>query len=423
MTSTLDQSLAAMGYAKAIVVFKKSVSATLKSPAVPDDLARHFVIPDTMLESDLARAAASHSSGEAVATAVGPAVRIYPRLGLALGYVDRQGAKELRSDSRVKKLVEAPQISLIRPVIMEDAKPNSKPTSKPTWGIERLGVPELWSRGITGKGVIVGHLDTGVDGSHSALKDAIEAFAEFDLRGDLVENAEVRDSDDHGTHTAGTIVGRKTERGSFGVAPGAKLASAMVIEGGDVVDRIVGGMEWALGYGVRILSMSLGLRGYTPAFQAIVDALRANDVLPVIAVGNEYANSSRSPGNYTNVLSVGASNERDEVADFSSSQRFNRTDDPIVPDLVAPGVNVLSCVPNGGYMTMDGSSMATPHVAGLAALLLQAMPSATSNDLEHAILASCGRPSSMPIPRGNRGIPNAPKALSILAGTNIQPTV
>jgi subtilisin family serine protease len=190
----------------------------------------------------------------------------------------------------------------------------------------------------------------------------------------------------------------------------------MVIEGGQVIDRILGGMDWVIGEGVRILSMSLGLRGYTPAFQAIVDALRRANVLPVIAVGNEYPNTSRSPGNYANVLSVGAMDASDKVADFSGSQRFNRVDDPLVPDVVAPGVAILSCVPGGKYEEMDGSSMATPHVAGLAALLLQAKPKATATELEEAILRSCSRPAGMPQARGNRGVPDAAKAFGILTG-------
>ena len=86
------------------------------------------------------------------------------------------------------------------------------------------------------------------------------------------------------------------------------------------------------------LSMSLGLRGFTTAFQAIVDALRANNVLPVFRRRDEGVNTSRSPGNYANVLSVGAMASDNTVADFSSSQQFNRPDNALIPDLVAPGV-------------------------------------------------------------------------------------
>src|SRR5262249_15570256 len=120
------------------------------------------------------------------------------------------------------------------------------------------------------------------------------------------------------------------------------------------------------------------------------------------------------PGNYGNVLSVGAMGEDDLVADFSSSQQFNRAADPLVPDIVGPGVDVISSVPGGGYASMDGTSMATPHIAGLAALLAQAAPTASADDLERAILQSCVRPATMPEERANRGVPDGPRALQAL---------
>lgn len=165
--------------------------------------------------------------------------------------------------------------------------------------------------------------------------------------------------------------------------------------------------------------MSLGLRDFTPAFEVVINGLRAAGILPVIAVGNEGPDTSRSPGNYANVLSVGALDHGDIVADFSSSQKFNRAEDPLVPDLVAPGVGVLSCIPGGRFAEMDGSSMATPHMAGLAALLFEAKPNATIEEVERAILASCQRPAGMIADRGNRGVPDAVRAFEILTETQL----
>jgi len=183
----------------------------------------------------------------------------------------------------------------------------------------------------------------------------------------------------------------------------------------NVVARVLGGMDWAVGKRVRVLSMSLGIRGWEESLRSLVQRLRALGVLPVFAVGNEGPGTSRSPGNYPAALSVGASDRNDLVAHFSSSQRFQRTKDPLVPDLVAPGVDVLSCVP-GGFDLMDGTSMATPHVAGLAALLIQAVPKVTVAKLERAIFTSCTRPGSMQKDRAHRGIPNGPGALASLGG-------
>ncbi|MFM8222560.1 MAG: S8 family peptidase, partial [Planctomycetaceae bacterium] len=286
----------------------------------------------------------------------------------------------------------------------------------PTWGIQKLGIPELWSRGFRGAGVRIGHLDTGVDGSHPAFrKQAIAAFAEFDLWGNEVARPQVIDSQYHGTHTAGTLVGRPVNGFEFGIAPEASLYSARVIEGGRIIARVLGGLNWCLGQGVQIVNLSLGLRGYTPAFLTLIQALRNRGVLPVVAVGNEGPGTSRSPGNYDNVLSVGASDATNRVWVSSSSHKLARPTDPFVPDLVGPGRDVVSCLPGGGFQSLSGSSMATPHIAGLAALLWQAVPQATHLDIERAILDSCTRPAAMPQDRANRGLPNALVALRILA--------
>jgi subtilisin family serine protease len=353
-------------------------------------------------------------SSLALATSLGEpseAYRFFPQLGIVLGTVDYAGLAALRSDPNVVSVSGAPALSPIRPHAVRAATL----ATAHTWGLERLGAPALWQRGLTGRGVLVGHLDTGVDGRHPSLAGAVAHFAEFDLMGrEVTPPAKPRDSDQHGTHTAATIAGRAVNGRHVGMAPGATLASAAVIEGGDAVARVLGGMDWALGKGVRVLSLSLGFRGYWPDFLAVTRILRRKGVLPAFAVGNEYAGSSRSPGNYSEALSVGACDGKGQVAGFSSSQRFDRKLDPIVPDLVAPGVDVVSAKPGGGYQSMDGTSMATPHVAGLAALLLEANPKASVKRLEAALLASCARPRGMSPERGGHGIPNGVKALEAL---------
>jgi subtilisin family serine protease len=339
-------------------------------------------------------------------------VQYFKNLGIAYGLVDREGLAALRADPEVRSVSGAPQLRLIRPT----KKEKKALGRKVTWGIKALEIPELWDLGYTGKGVVVAHLDTGVDGTHAALKGAIEAFVEIDRLGSPVpESTRAFDTDDHGTHTAGTIAGRPDDRDRhIGVAPGAKLASAIVIEGGRTVARVLAGMDWGLGQGARILSMSLGFPGYVPDFLPITRILRDRGMLPVTAAGNEGAGTSRSPGNYAEALSVGWANEDMKVAPDSSSQRFRRKDEPIVPDLIAPGGDVISAAPGGGYQMMSGTSMATPHIAGLAALLLEAKPEATVDEVENAIFASCDPFPGVAESRQNRGFPNAPRALQYL---------
>jgi len=423
--SAIDQEIAGLGHAKVLVALSPDASemalaafnpadSSFYAESVARDLEKCFLAPDAEQYQRLALASARTREGRGarLPQAPPPRVRIFPRLRLALGRVDANGLAALRAHRRVKDVHAAPHLSLIKPTKITEARASKDPT----WGIRRLKIPQLWAQGLTGKDVVVGHVDTGVDGSHPALAGAIAAFAEFDMAGNQVPDARPRDSGEHGTHTAGTIAGRTGPRGAFGVAPGARIASALSIEGGQVIDRVVAGLEWIVGQKVPILSMSLGLPGFLTAFEEIIAALRRNNVLPVIAIGNEGPDTSRSPGNYDNVLSVGACTDADLVADFSSSKRFVRAADPLVADLVAPGTNVLSSVPGGDFAEMDGTSMATPHVAGLAALLLQANPHATIAQLEAAILDSCQRPPTMPEARANRGVPDAVRALALVTG-------
>jgi subtilisin family serine protease len=389
---------------------------------VPPNLRKHFVQSDMTRDSAIRAAMAGGESRAAPSrfarwsAAAAPLVRTYPNLGVMLGNVTAEGLERLRRDERVAAVTGAPELSLIRPRQVMAVKA----AAQVTWGITLLEIARLWDQGLTGKGVVVAHLDTGADGRHPALKGAIAKFAQFDDLGNQAQpDPAAFDSSEHGTHTAATIAGRTASGVTMGVAPGAQLASAMVIEGGNVIARVLGGLDWALANGASVLSMSLGIRGWVEDFVPIMQLLRSRGVLPVVAVGNEGPGTSRSPGNYAEVLSVGATGPDRVLPRFSSSQRFVREKDPIVPDLVAPGVDVISAVPGGEFKSMSGTSMATPHVAGLAALLFQAKPEATVDQIEDAIFRSCALAPGMAQERAGRGIPNGPRALSILTGPPI----
>jgi len=413
----IAQDLQATGVAQVIVVLKRPPDAAavgraaggaFRGPMLEAPIGgieRHFRSSELRQDSALA------SSDVTAANAAAPPIRYYPNLGIALGTVDRVGLAALRSDPAVSSVQGAPKLSLIAPERVADAKL----TVNRTWGLRALKAPQLWAKGFTGKGILVGHLDTGVDAKHPALKGAVASFAEFDMLGfEITPAPPPRDSGEHGTHTAATIAGRAVQGKSVGMAPEAKLASALVIEGGNAVARVLGGMDWAVGQQVRILSMSLGFRGWWEDFIPLTRILRRRQVLPVFAVGNEGPGTSRSPGNYSQALSVGAMDTDRSVVDFSSSQEFRRGRDAVVPDLIGPGVGVTSAKPGGGWQDMDGTSMATPHIAGLAALLMQARPNASIAKVERAIFESCTLEPTMPRDRANRGLPDGLKALALL---------
>ncbi len=344
--------------------------------------------------------------------------RVFPKLGVMLGTVDPAGFAELTKNGEklgASKIHGAPAMSLIKPEIVVAA---AFPTTKLTWGLKAMGVDYLWKQGLTGKGVRVAHLDTGVDGTHPTLVGAIGAFVEFDLMGSPLKPTPAPwDSAEHGTHTAATIAGRPVRGKHVGVAPGSQLASALCIEGGQILARVLGALEWSLDQKVRVLSMSLGFRAYTDYFLRIVGILRANGILPIIASGNEGAGTSRSPGNYVESLSVGALGENGRIAEFSSSQEFARPQDRLVPDLAGPGVGILSAKPRTRrYQKMDGTSMATPHIAGLAALLFEARPKATVDQVEAAIRGAAGPLKPADQGRATAGLPDAARALKLLIG-------
>jgi len=333
-------------------------------------------------------------------------------LGVVYGEVDRSGFKKMQGflgdDDEL-----SPSVPL-HPVRGLGARGTAGSANK-CWGLERIGAPALWKRGLTGKGVLVAHLDTGIDASHPALKGAVEEFAEFDAVGQRVPGAAAADSAVHGTHTAGTIAGRPVMGWDIGVAPGCRLVSAAVIEDGDKVARILAGVDWAMGFPVRVLNLSVGFPGYFAAYESVVKRVRDRGILPVLAAGNEGPGVSCSPANYPLALSVGSMDAQGGVDETSCSERLARRRDPIVPDLVMPGIDIISANAGAGDLRADsGTSMAAPHVSGLAALLWEAIPGATVAEVEGAIFASCALEMGMAKDRANRGLPNALLALAEL---------
>jgi subtilisin family serine protease len=248
--------------------------------------------------------------------------------------------------------------------------------------VPQIGAPAAWQAGLDGTGVTVAILDSGIDATHPDFAGKIVANENF------TTDPNADDVVGHGTHVASIIAGSGAKSGGKykGVAPGAKLAIGKVCETEYCEESaILAGMQWAATT-APVINISLG-GGDSPSIdpleQAVDELSAAHGALFVIAAGNSGGTATvGSPGSADAALTVGAVDDEDQLADFSS--RGPRVgDDAIKPDITAPGVDIVAAgaangqigTPAGeGYVSLSGTSMATPHVAGAAAIVTQQHP-------------------------------------------------
>ncbi|MGW1122417.1 S8 family peptidase, partial [Streptomyces tanashiensis] len=271
--------------------------------------------------------------------------------------------------------------------------------------VPQIGADKAWESGYDGSGVKIAVLDTGVDRTHDDLKTQVVGEKNFSASADAVDRV------GHGTHVASIAVGTGAKSGGRykGVAPGAKVISGKVLddEGFGDDSAVIAGMEWAAAEGADVVNLSLGgpdSPGVDP-LEATVDRLTAEKgILFAIAAGNEGEtgpSSVGSPGSADSALTVGAVDRNDRLAPFSSTGP-RAGDGAVKPDVTAPGVAITAAAAAGsaidtrpgtphpapGYLAIDGTSMATPHVAGAAAILKQRHPEWKSAELKGALTGS-----------------------------------
>lgn len=303
------------------------------------------------------------------------------------------------------------------------------------WGLAAIHAPAVWSTfGLRGAGVRVGTIDTGVDASNPDLAGKVVAWHDF-----VGSSATPMDDNGHGTHTAGTIAGGSAGGAPIGVAPDARLvvAKAMAANGVGSGSALLAAAEWmtdpdgnpatADQPGIVNNSWSASTANDT-WFRPMIRRWLELGIVPVFAAGNvgPDAGSIGSPAGYPEAVAVGALDTDDSVPSFSSRG-------PIVwqnpdglgpaagtvlakPDLAAPGVGITSSV-GSGYLTYSGTSMASPHVAGVAALVRQANPAlsaAAVADILRDTAVDVGAPG--PDPASGAGRVDALRAVEAAAG-------
>jgi subtilisin family serine protease len=285
------------------------------------------------------------------------------------------------------------------------------------WSVNLVNAPESWAAGYTGSGVVVAVVDTGVDWDHADLVNQIWVNADEvagngidddhngyvdDIRGwDFASgDSNPDDANGHGTHVAGIIAADNNGFGATGVAPDATIMPIRVLgsDGSGTESAVAAGIRYAAANGADIINLSLG-GSYSSVIYAAIQYAQTLDVLVVVASGNEYASTPSYPARFSsslsNVLSVGAYSSSNSIASFS-----NDVGSSGAVQVDAPGVNVYSTYMNYQYATFSGTSMATPSVAGLAALALSANRALTASQLRSVIVNGANRTISGSDSRG-----------------------
>ncbi len=405
--------------------FLAAVTATPAEQSVPAIvyLAPQADVADVMFQRDLVvgrfREVARQSQADLVAYLEAQGLRVHRGFwivnALSVEGTPSQVLEATRA-SLVARIGANFEVEVLGKPIVAMAPPSSiAPQPEPldvsvTWGLERIRAPEIWSQlNVQGEGVRVCVSDTGVDISHPDLQGRMWTDApgdptypggwiEFNANGVPVPGSEPHDTHGHGTHTSGTVLGGAASGVAIGVAPRATLMHALILPGGSgYFSQVIAGIEWCVdpidgngspaGQPAGVQSMSWGANGqYDDLIAPIRNSWYAG-VIPVAAASNCGEGCSGSPGNVFESIGIGASDESDGIASFSSGQRIEKTmwgnppadwpDEWIVPDVSAPGVNVYSSLPDGSYAYWAGTSMATPHVAGCVALMKSVNPGLT----------------------------------------------
>ena len=389
--------------------------------ADPDQRARY--VHETLVEF----ASANQAPLLAALDAAGVGYRPFWIANLVLVDGDESVLELLASRSDVARVHANPRIEFAAPAVEPD---DAKAVAGVEWGVESVGAPTVWAHGITGEGTVVGGIDTGYEWEHPAIIDqyrgwdGVEADHDYNWH-DAVhsgggvcgpDSPEPCDDHGHGTHTMGTMVGDDGLGNQIGMAPGARWIGCRCMNEGDGTPAMyIECLEWMVAPYPVGGSPSQGDPAKAPqvinnswvcpesegcswdTLQPVIENVRAAGIVVVASAGNEGSDCSTvadPPAIYAAAFSVGATDESNEIAPFSSRGPVDvDASMRMKPDISAPGVAVRSCYPGDRYVYMSGTSMAGPHVAGLVALMVSANPALAGNvDIIEEIIEGSASP-------------------------------
>ncbi|MFN8532862.1 MAG: S8 family serine peptidase [Dehalococcoidia bacterium] len=280
--------------------------------------------------------------------------------------------KALRADPRVR------HVEIDQP-IEAHVQPNDLRYSD-QWALAKVGAPTAWNVVTGTRTITVAVIDSGVDLTHPEFAGRILPGWNF-----VAKDGNANDDYGHGTHVAGIIAAAGNNKdGIAGMAWGVTILPLKVLNasGAGYGSDLILAIDYARERGAKIVNISLGSSGASTLLQEALDRANAAGILVIASAGNTGAsgNAAVYPGASPSVLAVGATDSNDKRAGFSTSGSY--------VDVSAPGVGIISTYRNGGYLTMSGTSMAAPMVAGLAALIWSRTPTMTAAQVRQAILDS-----------------------------------
>lgn len=227
------------------------------------------------------------------------------------------------------------------------------------WQIKQFDVEKEWVK-TQGEGVRIGVIDTGCDYNHEDIKSNIDQGINI-----IDTNKDPMDDNGHGSHVAGTIAASNNGLGIVGIAPKARIVPIKALDARGAGDNrnVAKAIVWASDNNVDIITMSLGSEYPSRAIEDAINYASGKNTIMFCAAGNSGIESGiQYPAKYNRTISIGAINRELDICDFSCCG------DEL--DFLAPGYEIISCIPNNSYASMSGTSMATPYAVGCAALLL-----------------------------------------------------